>query len=380
MNNDQFHAGDWAEVRSKEEILATLDKNGQLEGLPFMPQMFQYCGQRLRVFKRAHKTCDTVNDYKGRKMHAAVHLEGTRCDGQAYGGCEAGCLLFWKEAWLNRVAGPSSSPADAGPQPRSEAIASTAGCREEDVWAGTKAPDSGDDKNPRYVCQATQVPAATSPLAWWDVTQYVEDLTSGNIGLRRMARGFTYMGYNSVVNSGLGVGRLLRWLYDAFQKVRGGIPYPRRTGKIPEGSGTPAAALNLQPGEWVRVKSYQEILATLDTGSRNRGLYFDAEMVPYCGRTMRVLRRVNKIVDEKTGRIRQFKTPCIILEGSVCESRYSECRLFCPRSIYAYWREIWLERVPADRLNGASLGGVRSVNEVAGGSCRTACAADHARP
>ena len=51
-------AGDWVEVRSKEEILSTLDKSGRLEGLPFMPQMFKYCGQRFQVYKRAHKTCE----------------------------------------------------------------------------------------------------------------------------------------------------------------------------------------------------------------------------------------------------------------------------------------------------------------------------------
>jgi hypothetical protein len=37
-------AGDWVEVRSKEEILRTLDKSARLDGLPFMPQMFNYCG------------------------------------------------------------------------------------------------------------------------------------------------------------------------------------------------------------------------------------------------------------------------------------------------------------------------------------------------
>jgi hypothetical protein len=40
----------------------------------------------------------------------------------------------------------------------------------------------------------------------------------------------------------------------------------------------------------------------------------------------------------------EFKNDCIMLEGVVCESRYSECRMFCPRSIYSYWREAWLER------------------------------------
>ena len=56
----KLRAGDWVEVRSKEEILRTLDATGRLDGLPFMPQMFQYCGQRFKVFKRAHKTCDTI--------------------------------------------------------------------------------------------------------------------------------------------------------------------------------------------------------------------------------------------------------------------------------------------------------------------------------
>jgi len=54
-------AGDWVQVRSKEEILATLDGNGRLDGLPLMPQMLKWCGQRFQVYKRAHKTCDTVN-------------------------------------------------------------------------------------------------------------------------------------------------------------------------------------------------------------------------------------------------------------------------------------------------------------------------------
>jgi hypothetical protein len=326
--------GDVVEVRSKEEILGTLDKTGQLDGLPFMPQMFQYCGRSLRVAKRAHKTCDTINDFKGRRMKDTVHLEATRCDGQAYGGCEAGCLIFWKLAWLKSPSDPVAKSDRTGE--RTEA----------DVLAGTQKANGHDDGGPTYVCQATQVLAATEPLSPWELGQYVEDYTSGNIGLARLLRGFIYMGYRELINLGIGLGRPLRWLYDAFQKLAGGVPYPRRPGKIPVGTGTPATALNLQAGDLVRVKNYQAILDTIDESNRNRGLYFDAEMVPYCGGTHRVLKRVTRIVDEKTGKIREFKTPCIILEGAVCQSRYSECRLFCPRSIYAYWREIWLEKIP----------------------------------
>ena len=95
-----LRAGDWIEVRSKEEILATLDKNGCFEQLPFMPQLLRYCGKQFRVVKRADKTCDTVSGrYVGRRLTNTVHLEH-RCDGEAYGGCQAGCLIFWKEAWL----------------------------------------------------------------------------------------------------------------------------------------------------------------------------------------------------------------------------------------------------------------------------------------
>jgi hypothetical protein len=67
--------------------------------------------------------------------------------------------------------------------------------------------------------------------------------------------------------------------------------------------------------------------------------------VPFCGRTYRVRNRVEKFVDEKTGYLKRMKTPAIILEGVYCCARYSDHRMYCPRSIFSWWREIWLERV-----------------------------------
>ena len=100
-------AGDWVEVRSKEEILATLDKNGRLDGMPLMPQMLEQCGKRFQIHRRAHKTCDTISGhYANRRVPDGIHL-GHRCDGKAYGGCQAACLIFWKEAWLKPVDGPA---------------------------------------------------------------------------------------------------------------------------------------------------------------------------------------------------------------------------------------------------------------------------------
>ncbi|MGB2714043.1 MAG: hypothetical protein WBC51_07685 [Vicinamibacterales bacterium] len=347
-----LNAGDWVEVRSQQEILATLDQKGQLDGMPFMPEMFAFCGRRFRVFARAHKTCDTVNDYKGRKLEDSVHLADLRCDGGAHGGCEAGCLIFWKTAWLRPVSEPGARPSDTD-WTVSDARSPT--CTEADVIAATVQRGTAGTDGPAYACQATLLPAYTKPLPAWELSQYVEDYASGNTGLRKMLGSFLYMAYHHwLVNAGIGIGPPLRWLYDRWQKLWGGVPYPRIKGGLPLGERTPSVALNLQPGEWVKVKSRDEILATCDEGLMNRGMKFDAELVPYCGGVYRVQRRLTKIINEKTGVMQHMKTPCIILDSVVCQARYADCRLFCPRSIYLYWREIWLERT--DRGEAASEG------------------------
>ena len=76
-----LRAGDWVVVKSREEILATLDERARLDDLPFQPEMLAFCGRRMRVAKVAHKTCDNIHKTKGRRMVNAVHLEGARCDG-----------------------------------------------------------------------------------------------------------------------------------------------------------------------------------------------------------------------------------------------------------------------------------------------------------
>src|SRR5437879_2858575 len=99
----ELRVGDEVEVRSEQEIFATLDEQGALDGMPFMPEMLEYCGKRFRVAKRADKTCNTITVMESRRIRHAVHLEGLRCNGSAHGNCQAECFLFWKEAWLKRV-------------------------------------------------------------------------------------------------------------------------------------------------------------------------------------------------------------------------------------------------------------------------------------
>lgn len=341
-------AGEWVEVRTKEEILRTLDKSGRLEGLPFMPQMVKYCGQRFPVQSRAYKTCDTVSGrYRGRRLSDAVHLN-VRCDGQAHGGCQASCLIFWKSAWLKPVDGPAPTQAQRGegvgiPDDPSQQDR----CTDGDVRRATTYESS--DGGTRYSCQATELLNYTAPLKWWDARQYVEAYSSGNRTLPEICRGLFYLFYYyTTLAFSDRWGRPARWLYNQVQAATGGVPFPREKGKIPAGQLTPRGDLDLQPGDLVRVKSYDQILATLDTTLSNRGLNFDAELVPFCGKVFRVSSRVDRFVDEKTGKMRLLKTPAVMLQGVTCKALYSGQRIFCPRSIHPWWREIWLERASID--------------------------------
>lgn len=343
-------AGDTVEVLSKQEILATLGQDGALDEMPFMPEMLNYCGKRFTVFKRADKTCDTIEKTGGRRIYNAVHLDDVRCDGSAHGGCEASCLIFWKEAWLKRAGGPARADSAAND-------ARAAGCTEADLVraACPSTVSAGDGVEPVYRCQVTQLLEATKPLAWWDVRQYVRDLASGNVTFGHMLKSFAFAGFRMLLNIGIGYRTLLA-LYNRFQSWRGKPYYPYLKGTQ---SKTPTGVLDLKPGELVRVKSYEDILATLNARNRNQGLYFDGEMVRYCGGTYRVEKRVNRILNEKTGQMMHFSNPCIILRDVYCRSELSDRRLFCPRAIYPYWREIWLERVnpPTSEANRAEATG-----------------------
>jgi len=52
----------------------------------------------------------------------------------------------------------------------------------------------------------------------------------------------------------------------------------------------------------VRVKSFEAILNTIDETYKNRGMIWDAEMVPYCGGVYRIRNRIGQIIDEKLAR------------------------------------------------------------------------------
>jgi hypothetical protein len=376
-----LRVGDVVEVRPAAEILATLDENGELESLPFMPEMLRYCGQRLTVYKVANKACDTQTRSGMRRMENAVHLTGVRCDGSAHGGCQAACLIYWKRAWLRKVdpaepasveqasAEPASAelasagPASAKPASSAEPVRRAAPAAEDEtrlrtlLASASRGPAAADGAEV-YRCQATELlRAAPQQLPMRDLGQFVEDVRTGNVGVLWSLRAFLVALYNRV--QGLSNRYLPTWL-----RIRGGrqwgFPRGRASGPTPTGS------TDLRPGDTVRIKSKREIEETLNSQLLNRGMGFDSEMARFCGRTARVARRVDQIIDERTGRMLRMKNPCIVLEGIVCEGAHNLSR---PRAITPYWREIWLERVgsapaPSDQSRSRSL--AESVREAAG--------------
>ena len=323
-----LRVGEVVEVRSEAEILATLDGRGELESLPFMPEMLQFCGRRFRVDKRAGMLCDTIGSTGMYRMRNAVHLAGLRCDGQAHGGCQAGCLLYWKEAWLRRV--PANGLESARPMPEPTA----SGCTPMALTAATRRPaDPAAGGEERYACQVTELlRAAPERIPAWDGRQYVQDVRAGNAGALAMLRTLAIGVFNEYQDAS-------RRLLPLPLRIRAGRRYPFIEGRLRK---TPEQTLGLQPGERVRIKRREEIIATLDANNANHGMLFDGEMLRYCGQEARVLRRVERIIDEKSGRMLRFKNTCIILDDVACAGAYHRR---CPRGIYPYWREIWLERV-----------------------------------
>jgi hypothetical protein len=320
MTSESLRSGDVVEVKSAAEILATLNDQGALDGLPFMSEMVEYCGRRVVVDKRADKICDTIRYTGSRRLPDTVLLGDLRCDGSGHEGCQAECRLFWKAAWLRRVdpARPAA-PVAADDGARSKLV---------ELCSGNIRRAGEVDGRPAelFRCQATELLAASQLLRTFDPRPYVHEYTSGNVPLPR----FLKVAARAAVQEPMRKFGLLK-----EPRLRGNSTAPKEP------------PLNLQPGEWVQVKSKEEILATLNPKGMTRGLWFDVEMAPYCGGTYKVKKRVTRIIDDRTSQLISFNSDCIMLEDVVCSGDLSLRRWFCPRAIYPYWREAWLRRTQA---------------------------------
>ncbi|MCA1695102.1 MAG: hypothetical protein LC749_10385, partial [Actinobacteria bacterium] len=264
-------------VRSPQEILSTLDAAGTLDGLPFMAEMLDSCGKAFRVERRAEKTCVDVSltpsVYSNRRFPAndVVFLEGPRCDGEGHDGCGRACKIFWKETWL---------------RPFDSADASTETSQDgRDELRGRLKKKS--DAN-HYYCQSTQLCEATAEFPGnkklWRFRIMLREIRNGDRSVPELLKLLTIWSWQ----------RFLRKIH-CDEWLRG--PHQR----------APAASLGLAPGDPVRIKSRAEMVATLDHERRNRGLGICYEMTRYCGAHAEVRSRLNRMIDERTGEMRDIR-------------------------------------------------------------------------
>ena len=312
--------GDWVEVLDAAGILATLDADGRLEGLPFMPEMAALCGRRLRVFRRADKTC--VEGHGLRRLERTVLLDEARCDGAAHDGCQRNCLMFWKEAWLRPVRGPGQIAASTSPPAGS-------------LPALRRLLDLPTRANERYLCQSTLLGPATTHIPKWDLLHLLTDLRNRQLSLVEL--------WAIVVRTLVNLGRRILGLPEL------GVLTGQARGPV-------KGRLTLRPGEAVRIRAPEEIRNTLGPAGKTAGLSFEPEMAGYAGGVFEVDFRVERIILEETGEMARLKDT-VALKGLTCAG---SCVKNCPRANTLYWREAWLERAEPEALGIAGSAPRRS--------------------
>ena len=272
-----------------------------------MPEMVPLCGKRFRVSKRVVKTC-TSGTKAGSSMRLfraddVVLLDQLRCSGADHDGCQKACTIFWREAWLRKVE-HSTVPAVAVAGAGSERLRARLKTK-----AGPKT----------YFCQASEILKATNHMSRKErFTKCVSEIREGNCSIGEMAA------------------RIATWMVWRIRRVFLG-PYARGTH-----TATPVESLNLKAGEWVEVKSMENIVQTLDKAANNRGLWFSPDMRLSCGQRRQIEKRIEKIIVDGTGEMRQLRNT-VFIEGSLCGCPHVAFG-GCSRGEYVYWREIWLRR------------------------------------
>src|SRR5437773_3925528 len=143
--NAAIRPGDLVEVKAPEEILSTLDADGTLDHVPFMPEMVEFCGKSFKVSKWVATVCPGP---RGFRADDVFFLDGLRCSGAAHDGCQKACMIMWRQAWLRKVdPAAAAGPVDVESRRRLEASLRT-----------STGPTT-------YFCQASELLKAARPLS-----------------------------------------------------------------------------------------------------------------------------------------------------------------------------------------------------------------------
>jgi hypothetical protein len=97
-----------------------------------------------------------------------------------------------------------------------------------------------------------------------------------------------------------------------------------------------------QAGDLVRVRSREEIQATLDPFKELKGCAFLPDMYRYAGTQQRVLKSMQNFMDERDYKLKKVRG-VILLENIVCNGAPAFGP--CDRCCFLFWREEWLEKI-----------------------------------
>ena len=297
------------------------------------PRCCVWCGRRLRVDKLALKLCDTIDwtgMYRMRRRGALGRVALRRAGARRL----PGRLQHLLEGGLAQAGPGRRTRTRARPRGRA-GPAPVARCTLATLTAATRRPaDPAAPGEERYACQATELlRAAPERIPSWDVRQYVQDVRSGNAGALATIRT-------------VAVGTL--------QRVPGRQPAPAAPAAAdpgrPQVSRSSRAASRRRRstrsacspasgfGSSARRRSSRRSTSTTPTAAcRSTG-----RCCPTAGRRPGCCAGSSGSSTRRPAGCCSFKNPCIVLDDVTCTAAYHRQ---CPRGIYPYWREIWLERV-----------------------------------
>jgi hypothetical protein len=140
---------------------------------------------------------------------------------------------------------------------------------------------------------------------------------------------------------------LRRRIRNALRKLRrmlGNRGMPQRLAEVSRSARPLSTRLELDAGDRVRVRSLDEIRRTFDASGACHGCAFLEPMARYCGKELRVARRLERFFDEKRWRMLKCKD-VVLLEGVFCDGSGHPDTQGCQRMCFFFWRTEWLEKL-----------------------------------
>lgn len=255
-----------------------------------MPEMMKYCGTNQKILapvKRIKSEKKGFSDKLGLLKNVYL-LENIFCDGKYHNNCSRKCRILWHKEWFTT---------------------------EETSNIGNIRDNQLKIKNEDAImCQSTSLQNAMMIISA-NFHQNVFKLDYlRNTSLVDFVRDALYSVYYLWSSRNLSTKGVLKR--------------------------TPSLNLGLKVGDKVRVKSFDEIKATLDSKGRNRGLGFQTEMIKYCGCVFTVSDVMSKAISEYTDDVKIVNNS-VLLDDTYCNGSF---HLRCARRCPHIWRDIWLTR------------------------------------